>query len=192
MTFKANFPNGESLFLNAHYTGGAESSWGGNNAGLEFCRWLLSFQAPQPYWESSNRQSFELAGGGTLGLLPELTKLQVSSSEALGTVTVTSNADVEVFPLWIIQGPVDDFTASNGTQSFKINGTIALGESITIDTEKKTVVDENGDNAYDRLDTAPKLFAFQPGQTTIDVTGSNTTGDTRVRGEYALRFEVIH
>jgi hypothetical protein len=192
MTFKATYPNGQAVFLNTHYTGGAESAWGGNDAGLEFCRWVLSMKAPQPYWESSNIQFFELTGGGLLGLLPELTKLQVSSSEALGTVTVTSNADVEVYPKWFIEGPVDDFTATNGSQSFKINGTIGLGESITIDSEKKTVVDENGDNAYDRLDTAPKLFAFEPGQTTIDLTGANTTTDTRVRCEYALRFEVVH
>jgi phage-related protein len=67
-----------------------------------------------------------------------------------------------------------------------------LGETIIIDTEKKTAVDETGANVYDRLDTAPKLFAFQPGSTTIDVTGSNTTANTSVRCEYALRFEVVH
>jgi hypothetical protein len=192
MTFKAILPDGDELFLRGHYTGGAETQWGGDTAGQQFCRWVLSFQVPQPYWESSDRQSFLVSGGGDRGLLPELTKLQVTSSEALGTVTVTSDADVEVFPLWTIEGPVTDFTADNGTQSFTITGTIDTGDRIIIDTEKKTVVDQDGVNRYDRLGPAPKLFSFPPGDSVMDLTGTDTTTDTSVRCEYALRYEVIH
>jgi hypothetical protein len=193
MVFRATYGSGEQLFLNLHYTGGAESQWGSDNAGRTFCRWVLSAQAPQPFWESLTKQTISIAGGGTgRGLLPELSKLKVSSSEALGEVTITSNADVEVYPVWTINGPVTDFTVSDGVNSFTIEGTIAEGETITVDTENKTVTDGGGNNVYSLLGPAPKLFSFQPGETLLEVTGTDTNSSTLVNAEYALRYEVVH
>lgn len=193
MTLRATYSNGQQLFIDLHYVGGAEGQWGEGAGGLTWAQWVLSCQAPKPFWESLSKQTIALTGGGTgRGLLPQLTKLKVSSSQALGDVTINSNADVEVFPVWTIEGPVDDFTVSNGTQSFTIAGSIGVGETITVDTEKKTVVDENGDNKYDRLGPAPKLFPFQPGETVIEITGSNADDNTVITAEYALRFEVVH
>jgi len=193
MTLRATYPNGEQLFLELHYTGGAESQWGTDSAGRTFCRWVLSARAPQPFWESLTIQTIQLTGGATgRGLLPQLSKLKVSSSEALGEVTITSNADVEVYPLWTVEGPVTDFTVSDGTNSFTIEGVVALGETIIIDTENKTVTNGDGDNVYSLLGPAPKLFAFQPGETTLEITGTDTDDNTVVTAEYALRFEVVH
>ena len=193
MTLRATYPDSEQLFLQLHYTGGAESQWGTDTAGRTFCRWVLSSQAPQPFWESLTLQTLQLTGGNTgRGLLPQLSKLKVSSSEALGEVTITSNADVEVYPLWTVQGPVTDFTVTDGTNSFVIEGVIALGETIIVDTENKTVVDGDGDNVYSLLGPAPKLFAFQPGETTLEITGTDTDDNTVVTAEYALRYEVVH
>ena len=192
MTLRATYSNGQQLFIDLHYVGGAEGQWG-ESGGLTWAQWVLSCQAPKPFWESLAKQSFELVGGNTgRGLLPQLTKLKVSSSQALGDVTINSTADVEVFPVWTIQGPVDDFTVSDGVQSFTITGSILLGETIIVDTEKKTVVDETGANRYDRLGPAPKLFAFQPGETQLSITGTNADTNTNVKAEYAFRFEVVH
>jgi hypothetical protein len=193
MRFRATYPNGEQLFLDLHYAGGAEGQWGEDLGGLVWMRWVLQLRAPQPFWESLTRQTIELTGGGTgRGLLPQLTRLKVSSSQALGDVTITSTADVEVFPVWTIRGPVDDFQVSNGVDSWSITGSILGTETITVDTENKTIVDHTGANLYDRLGPAPKLFPFQPGETLLTVTGANSTDDTLVRAEYALRFEVVH
>jgi hypothetical protein len=193
MTFKATYGNGEQLFLNLHYTGGAESQWGEDSAGRTFCRWVLSAQAPQPFWESLSKQTLAITGGGTgRGLLPKLSNLKVSSSQALGDVVITSDADVEVYPVWTIDGPVTDLTISDGSNSFTVEGTVALGESIIIDTEAKTVVDENGDNVYFRLGPAPKLFSLQPGETNLEITGTSSDDNTSVVAEYALRYEVVH
>lgn len=193
MTFQALYSNGEQLNLYTHYTGGAESVWGQDSAGMHFCRWVLSMQAPEPFWESANSQTFQLTGGGGgRSLLPQLTKLKVSSSQALGEVTITSNADVEVYPLWTIQGPIENFTASDGLNSFTIEGVIALGETFYVDAEAKTVTDQDDVNQYARLGPAPKLFSFEPGETTLELTGENTTDDTYIQASYALRFEVVH
>lgn len=193
MLFRATYPNGEQLFLNLHYVGGAESQWGEDSAGRTFCRWVLSAQAPQPFWESLTQQSINIAGGSTgRGLLPQLSKLKVSSSQALGEIEIVSNADVEVYPVWTVDGPVTDFTVSDGVNAFTIVGVIDEGERVVVDTENKTVVDENGDNVYNRLGPAPKLFSFEPGETTLEITGTDTDANTFIVAEYALRYEVVH
>lgn len=188
----ANYSNGDSVFLEAHYVGGAETQFG-SDANNHFCRWVIQMQAPQPFWESQVSQSFTITSGSTgRGLLPQLTKMKVASSESLGIVAVTSTADVDVFPVWTVRGPITNFTASNGTQSFRINGTIAAGQVFTVDTEAGTVVDQDGVNKYALLAPAPKLFAFPTGTSTIEVLGTGTTSATSVRCNYALRYEVIH
>jgi hypothetical protein len=189
---RALYPNGESVRLELHYTGGAESQWG-ETQGRTWCQWVMSFQAPMPFWESNDGQSFSLTSGQTgRGLLPQLSKLRVSSSNALGTVVVQSNADVDVFPVWTITGPISEFEATDGELSFGFNDEVLEGETITVDTEAGTVRDQDGNNRYSLLKPAPKLFPFQPGETVINVTGSATSEDTIVRCDYALRFEVVH
>jgi hypothetical protein len=189
---RANYSDGESLRLELHYTGGAESQWG-EDEGQTWCIWVMSFQAPMPFWESNNGQSFSLTSGATgRGLLPQLSKLRVSSSNALGTVVVQSDADVDVFPVWTITGPISEFAASNGTLSWGFNAPVDEGETITVDTEAGTVKDQDGNNRYSLLASAPKLFAFSPGETVISVTGIATSDDTLVRCDYSLRYEVVH
>jgi hypothetical protein len=189
---RALYTNGDSLRLQLHYTGGAESQWG-EDQGFTWCRWVMSFQAPMPFWESNDTQSFTLTSGATgRGLLPQLSKLKVSSSTALGTVVVQSSADVDVFPIWTITGPITQFEATDGILTFGFNDEVQAGETITIDTEAGTVKDQDGNNRYSLLNPAPKLFAFPPGETVISVTGVDTTLDTIVRCDYALRFEVVH
>lgn len=188
----ADYDNGDSLFLEAHYVGGADAQFG-TDAGLTFCRWAIQLQAPQPFWESASSQAFTITGGSTgRGLLPQLTKLKVSSSQVLGTVSVTSSADVDVFPVWTIRGPISNLVISNGSQSFGFNAPLNAGESITIDTEAGTVVGDNGSNRYALLSAAPKFFTFPTGTTQIQVNGTDTSTSTYIRCEYALRYEVIH
>lgn len=193
MTLQALYSDGEQLNLHAHYTGGAESMWGQDSAGMHFCRWVLSLQAPNPFWESANEQEAAVIGGNTgRGLLPQLTRLKVSSSTGLGEVVVTSTADVEVYPVWTITGPIDNFTVSDGLRSFTIEGTIGSGESMVVDAKAKTVTDQDGVNQYARLAPAPKLFPFEPGETTLEVTGTNTDEGTSAVARFALNFEVVH
>ncbi len=66
----ANYSNGDSLFLEAHYVGGAETQFGSNANGF-FCNWVIQMQAPQPYWQTLVENSFNIGSGSTgRGLLP--------------------------------------------------------------------------------------------------------------------------
>jgi phage-related protein len=189
---KADYSDGRSLSLDVHYTTGAESTWGADE-GLVWCKWVLSFKAPQPYWESTTTQTFSITSGNTgRGLLPQLSKLKVSSSQSLGTVNVSNSADVPCFPTWTITGPITDLEITNGTQGFSFTEPVLAGQTIIVDTNLGTVTDSNGANLYYILGPAPKLFPFPPGNTTIEVLGISTTTATAISCEYALQYEVVH
>lgn len=188
----ASYSDGTSVYLDAHYTGGAETQFG-EDAGLTYCRWVITLQAPQPYWEVSTSLVTNITTGNTgRGLLPKLANLKVSSSQTLGIVSVNNVGDVPVYPTWVIRGPITNVEITNGSVGFKYAGTIVSGSVITIDTKSGTVENEAGQNLYSALGAAPKLFVLPPGTTQIGVTGTDTSSDTRVTAYYSPRYEVIH
>lgn len=181
------------LTLELHYTGGAELSYGGDSGGDQWARLVLSFQAPQPFWESATEQSFSVTAGDTgRGLLPQLSKLRLSSSQSLGIIDVDNTSDVNVYPIYEVAGPITGLTVSNGTDSWGFNTTIAEGDAVEVDTEAGTVTGVDGANLYSILSPAPKLFFFPPGETTITIEGTSTNLNTRVTCRYNLRYEVVH
>jgi phage-related protein len=189
---RANYSDGEILELETYYTGGAEGQWG-SDAGMIWNSWTLSLQAPSPYWTSLDTISFVLGEEPTgRGLLPQLTKLKVSSDNILGVVTVNNQGDVPSFTKWTFLGPLLNLLVSNGSESFTIPGTIADGDTITVDTATGEVYNQDNVNSYPVLGDAPKLFSLQPGLSEITITGDDTTQGTRVAFFYAPRFEVVH
>jgi hypothetical protein len=185
--------NPADLTMELHYVGGAELSYGESSGGREWAKLLLSFQAPQPYWESAVSESFTVASGQTgRGLLPQLSKLKLSSSQALGVITVDNTSDVPVFPVYEIVGPVTNLRVSNGVDAWEIDGAIVEGDLLVVDTEAGTVTGIGGVNRYALLKPAPKLFPFQPGLSTINVEGIDANINTLITCSYNLRFEVVH
>jgi hypothetical protein len=188
----ATYLNGTTVFLDAHFLGGAETIFG-EDAGLNYCRWVITMQAPEPFWQTATEESFTFGTGSTgRGLLPQLSKLRVSSSQTIGLVTVENAGDVATFPRWEITGPVDSIVITDGINSFSFPGSIAFGRTYTVDTRTAEVTNELGQNIYAELGPAPKLFPLPPGNTTIEVQGQNATVDTVVSAFYSPRFEVVH
>ena len=189
---KATYSSGESLTLDAHYVGGAESQWGAD-AGLVWNKWVLSFQCPNPYWQSDALEEFRVTTGNTgRGLLPQLSKLKVTSSQVYGVITVDNSGDVPAYPIWFIRGPISDVVISNGTQSFSFTETVNDGETITVNTATGEVTDDLGTNRYSILGPAPKLFRIDPGVSSISVNGVAATQAAEVRLDYSPLFEVVH
>jgi len=188
----ANYSDGSSLILEAHYVGGAESQWG-SEAGLIWNRWSLSFQCPSPYWESGTTEEFTVTTGNTgRGLLPELTKLKVTSSQVFGVITVDNQGDVPAYPTWYLRGPLSNITITNGTQSFSLDENILAGETITINTETGEVTDDLGNNRYSMLAPAPKLFRIPPGVSSVSINAVAGTPAAEARLEYSPLYEVVH
>jgi hypothetical protein len=182
-----------NLVMELHYTGGAELQYGKDDAGKTWAKTLLSFQAPQPFWQSAIQQSFTITAGQTgRGLLPKLTKLRVSSATTLGIVAVNNTGDVPVFPVYTVRGPIDNFFVRGGRLSFGFNAAVNDGETITVNTEKGTVVADNGANRYSLLLPFPKFFPLGTGESTLEIQGDNTSLSTFVGVSYNQRFEVVH
>jgi hypothetical protein len=192
LTLEARYTDGTRLRLQAYYTGGAESQWG-ENAGNTWCKWVLSLQVPQPFWSSTTVEQFTITQGVSgRGLLPELTKLKLSSSQALGTILINNQGDVPTYPTYRVIGPIDNFAVNDGTQGFTFTEPVADGETIFVNTETGSVFDQDNVNRYDILGPAPKLFKIPVGESSVEIEGTDATEDTRIDVYYTLRFEVVH
>lgn len=192
LILEARYSDGVNLRLETYYVGGAESRWS-ESAGDTWCRWVLTLRAPQPYWQSTTTQQFTVTQGGIgRGLLPQLTKMKVTSSQAIGRVIVNNAGDVPAFPTYRVIGPITDFEVSYANQSFGFNTSLGNGETIYVNTETGEVYDEDGVNRYDILNPAPKLFRIPVGQSSIVVNGVDLGDTTRIDVYYPLRYEVVH
>ena len=182
-----------NVFLELHYVGGAELEYGGESGGDTWARVLFSFQAPNPYWQSADTESFTVTTGNTgRGLLPQLTKLRVSSAQALGLINVNNTSDVPVYPTFEVVGPVNGLQVTLNGQGWTFNENVVTGDIFEVDHEAATVTGIGGVNRYDILDTAPKFFAFPPGVSSVLVTGTNADLNTVIRSTYSLAYEVVH
>lgn len=192
LILEARYSNGTRLRLTGYYTGGAESQWG-SNAGLIWCRWVLSIQCPDPYWQSTTVQQFTIGQAATgRGLLPELSKLKLSSSQALGVVLIDNTGDVPVFPRYRITGPVEELVVSSDLGEFSFAEAVDSGEVITINTATASVTDQTGANRYSMLNAAPKFFQLPVGSSTLTISGTGATEATSIDVYYQLKFEVVH
>ena len=195
----ATYETGEAFELVTYFSGGADTEFG-NNAGSTFCRWVLTLQAPQPYWTSVTPISFSVsAATGTRGLLgapagttATLSALRVKSSQALGAVPVDNPGDVASLPTWIITGPASSVSITLDGVGFTYTSTIASGEVITIDTESGLVRDASNVNKYAGLGSAPKFFQIPSGTSVISITASGADSATKISGFFKPRREVIH
>lgn len=182
-----------NLTLELHYVGGAELEYGGDVGGETWAKLLLSFQAPNPYWQSADTESFVITSGNTgRGLLPQLSKLKVSSSQAIGIVNVTNDSDVPIYPVIRVAGPVTDLSVTLGGQGWAFTEPVATGEVYRVDHDTATVEDAAEANRYDILATAPKFFTLPPGTSAILITGTNADANTQITVEYNLAYEVVH
>lgn len=197
---RAVYSDGTGPFdIEVHYTGGGETVFG-EEASQTYCRWAVTLQAPDPYWTSVDSESFFLGASPDIrGLLPRLSNLPVKSSQVIGEFTVDNAGDVDAFPVWTFRGPMESVTvtAPDG-QSFSFVDEILDSETITIDTYRGTVIDQDGVNRYGSLGVSPKLFPIAPGRSTVNVQAEGTSpgvegvGASFISCSYKPRREVIH
>jgi hypothetical protein len=196
-TIRATYSNGEIWELTGHYVGGADATWG-DDQNVFFARWVVQFQCPNPYWVRQQSESISIGtagvGRGLIGTGRSLVELQVGSSQAIGEVVLENNGDVDAFPVWKFDGPMDYVTVTNfdETKSFTYDAEIADGESITIDTFIGTVTDQTGANRYSNLSAAPKFFTIPPGVSDVTIEAVGTDANTLVSLFFQPRKEIVH
>lgn len=191
----ATYSNGDVYTLSVYLAGGGDPEFG-TDAGLTYARWVLAFQAANPFWTSAAKTSLSISTGNTgRGLLPQLSKMRVTASQVFGTITVNNTAgDVPSYPVWTLIGPLDAGVqiVNSSNVGFTYNAAIASGEIIIIDTATRTVVDSGGVNKYANLGAAPKFFTLPPGTSVVSVNGTGSGLSTSVTCSFYPRREVVH
>lgn len=190
---RASYSDGTAFELNAHYVGGGDVEYGDESNGVR-AKWVISMQAPQPYWESVNPLNYTLKLSPERGLIrnTSLSKLRLAGQYGFGNVTLINPGDVVAYPVWVVNGPCDSVSITENGVGFTYTEPVAIGESITIDTFSGTVTDQNGVNKYANLATAPKLFPVRPGTVTVNFGIPGATNSTVIAGNLRPRREVIH
>lgn len=190
-TLRAVYGDGEVYELSVHYTNGAETMYG-DQGNFKRARWVLSMVAPSPYWVGDSPVQFlARQDDQEKGLLPELSKLQLSASDVLGEVTVTNTGDVNAFPNFVVTGPATEFSISLGDDEFVYQEEILAEESIAISAEDGTVVGQDGSNKYGNLAPAPRFFTIPTGTSTVVMQATGATPGTLIQGFFLPRREVI-
>lgn len=158
--------------------GGGDYTYGTDTTGEDELMLVLTLRAGDPFFTSTRVQSQRISNDSAIGLLTghSLTELRLSSAQNMGTVTLVNNGDAKAYPVWKLVGPGTNFSAvsSNG-EILTWSGTLAQGETLTIDTKAGTVVDGKGANRYAGLARRPQMWAIPGGTTTADIVFNGTT-----------------
>lgn len=164
----------ETFTLEGYYIGGFDIAY--NNATKTSAYVPLTFTCPQPYWVNEVETSYTIDTVGT----------PVSE-----TVTLNNIGDVEAFPIFEITGTISNVELSNENGSLTYAETITSPEIITIDTFKATVVNDDGVNKYENLDTAPKMFTLPAGESSFTLEATNMVEGSEVVIKWRTRREIV-
>ena len=172
-----------SWYLDVVRTGGGDWAWDADTDGTTYVKTVFTLQAGDPYWTRVDESSLSISLSGLgRGLIKatSLSKLEVSSSSALGSVTFENNGDVGAFPEWTLTAPFDGFTLTSPSgETLRWVGTKVTGK-IIIDAKAGTIVDETGANQYAALDPSPRFWKIPFGETVASITLDGATADSRV------------
>lgn len=104
------------------------------------------------------------------------------------TLTVAIPGEVPVWPEWLIEGPLDSFSTTNGVATWGLPSPLAGGSAIRVRTDPRTVLRERvtdaatGANLWAAMIAGgfPTFYVFPPGTTSVGVQFDNATAATRV------------
>lgn len=174
--------NGVQWSTEVHRVGGGEYTYGEDTIGTNEFQTVLTLRAGDPYFTSSQQQVRTISGAvaGT-AFLSNLVNMQVAPSQAIGSIDLSNSGDVAAYPVWEVRGPGDHFVATSPSgETLKWNGNLTAGQKLIVDTRKGTVKDGTGANRYDLLDTAPRFWTVQPGESTATASLLNTTSASQI------------
>ncbi|WDS51652.1 minor tail protein [Microbacterium phage Barnstormer] len=151
----------------------------------------LMLIAPDPFWTARDATPYVIEGLNSTGtFLPGLAEMRLTGSASAGVLYVDNVGEADAFATWRLTGPTTLATVALGSERWSI-GPLEVGEVVTIDTKARTVTLQDGSNAYDRMGTAPRLFAIPPGRNELSVVMTDATADTSATCYFRPRMEVI-
>jgi hypothetical protein len=189
----AEYADGTAVESEFVYQSGLE---GDGSSRETFGRFLISVECPDPFWTARDALQFAVVAdtSGT-PFLNDMSQLPVTSSNAIGSLTVSNAGDVPADLTVILAGP------SSGATTILVNGVgyvfaSALGASEVVTVARGprgvTVLDQAGVNRYAALGSAPKFPQLAPGVNAVSVTMVGATSASRISGNYKPRFEGVY
>lgn len=187
--WRATTPDGIMREVNCKYFDGlsGDESWGA--ASPVHMQALAIFKAFDPYFYDVNATVFtatNTAGAPFFPILP----IHLSGSSVLGAFSIFNGGDAEAFPVFTITGPGTSPVLTNTTTGKSITSSIALtgGQVLTIDTQAKTAVREDGSNQFSTLSFTSAFWTLAQGQNAITLTMGGTTTASKIVISYKQRW----
>lgn len=150
----------------------------------------LTVSCPDPFWTSQEVQQVEwvYAPGE-----PFLDARKLSASSLSGSRQIVNSGDVESLPTWVFEGPFDGFTVDINGVGFEFEGSLLLGESLTVrhDGWSWTVIDGTGASAFTDVAWGARFPAVPAGESTVTLNLDNADTGTRVSMFWPERREVM-
>lgn len=168
-----------------------EDGFGGESGeGWLFANPVLTLMALDGYWRAATDTVAPFTyGSGTSFLAPYP---QTSSSQVLGSTTITNNGDVEAWPIWTVTGPMTALAGINTTtgQSFELTYTLTAGQVLTIDTANPAVTGPAGQNLIGSLNwPTAYLWPLISGVNAVQLNVSGASAGTAVSLAYRPRYD---
>lgn len=186
--------DGEAWSCQTRRTGGGDWRWGRDTDGRRGLQTVVTLRAGDPFWVRERAASFEVAPSiAPEAFLDNLAALPVASSQAFGTRTMVNPGTAPSEPVWIITGPGDHFkTVSPTGEVLEWNGTLAAGQTLTINTRLGTAVDQDGVSQYASFTHPARFWKVPPGTHEVEVLFENVTpGVSRIQAFWQPRSWVV-
>lgn len=184
--------DGQKWYNDLIRVGGGDFSWETDTDNETFIKTLLSVKAGNPYFTAVDSTSIQIdlegLGRGLLKGSVSLSKLQLSTSTAFGSVHFVNPGDVRVFPIWTLEGPFEGFTFTSPTgEIIEWVGSVDLGEFLVVNTEFGTIKDDTGANRYGGVVGVPKFWSIPAGESDAIIEMDTPTADTRATALWNAR-----
>jgi hypothetical protein len=166
--------DGDSYWTDVVRTGGGDYVFGKDTNGSSWAATKVTLEAGDSFWtrERASTQTVKAAGLGR-GLLQgvfSLTKLRLSSGQAMGSVSMENPGDAPAFPVTVVNGPGTALILTSPTgETLTWTGLLVAGQVRVIDHAAGTIVDASGANKYAELGAAPRFWAVPQGVQTATV-----------------------
>lgn len=148
----------------------------------------LTFICPDPWWLGEPRMLSFKVNPGTKPFLSRTVPffpVILAQSTIKGEFSLEIQGDDPVFPVWEVLGAGQDLTLSNSKgESFTVLHTLREGESLSIDTERKTLTPD----LWEKVPLTSQMFRLEPGFNTLSVSMVGATEQTTVRAIYRERY----
>lgn len=178
---------GTDRMIRGVYTGGMEGDFGPDFGG-DWQTLGVTFDCPDPWWLGPERlRTLRLAPGSkpflsqTVPFFPVI----LAPSSVLGEWDVDIEGDGEVWPSWEITGPGRDLKIESGKDRIFIEGDLAAGETVLIQTRPRRITPVG---MWGRTSLDSTLFPLKPGSNHIKASMVNASAETTIRLVWRERY----